>query len=61
MWDLAGDKTSAKLIGNFYNNNKIIAFVCYGPVALKHAVDKNEVLIVKGKKLQVSPMAKKKA
>lgn len=49
MWDLAEDKTSAKLIEDFYNNNKIIAFVCHGPVALKNAVDKNGVSIVKGK------------
>jgi putative intracellular protease/amidase len=49
MWDLAEDKTSEKLIENFYNNGKTIAFVCHGPVALKHAVDKNGVAIVKGK------------
>ncbi len=49
MWDLAEDKTSEKLIEKFYNDNKIIAFVCHGPVALKHAVDKNGVAIVKDK------------
>jgi putative intracellular protease/amidase len=49
MWDLAEDKASEKLIENFYNNNKVIAFVCHGPVALKHAVDKNGVSLVKGK------------
>lgn len=49
MWDLAENRNSENLIENFYNNNKIIAFVCHGPVALKHAVDKNGVAIVKGK------------
>ncbi|WP_114937637.1 type 1 glutamine amidotransferase domain-containing protein [Mucilaginibacter endophyticus] len=49
MWDLAEDKTSEKLIENFYNHGKIIAFVCHGPVALKHAVDKNGVSLVKGR------------
>jgi len=49
MWDLAEDKTSEKLIEKFYNDNKIISFVCHGPVALKHAVDKTGTPIVKGK------------
>lgn len=49
MWDLAEDKTSQKLIESFYNHGKIIAFVCHGPVALKHAVDKNGVSLVKGR------------
>lgn len=51
MWDLAEDKTSAKLIENFYNHNKIVAFVCHGPAALKNVVDKNGISIVKGKKV----------
>lgn len=45
MWDLAEDKTSAKLIQSFYQHNKPIAFVCHAPAALQH------VALIKGKKL----------
>ncbi|MEJ5055823.1 type 1 glutamine amidotransferase domain-containing protein [Sphingobacterium sp. MYb382] len=51
IWDLAEDKTSASLIQKFYTSDKLIAFVCHGPVALKNAVDKNGTPIVKGKKV----------
>lgn len=34
LWDLATDKDSIKLIEDFYNNEKPIAFVCHAPAAL---------------------------
>jgi putative intracellular protease/amidase len=51
LWDLAEDKTSAKLIQDFYAANKPVAFVCHAPAALKHVKDANGEFLVKGKKL----------
>lgn len=51
LWDLAKDKNSIKLIENFYNENKPIAFVCHGPAALIHVKAKNGEALVRGKNL----------
>ena len=51
LWDLAEDKTSAKLIHDFYAANKPVAFVCHAPAALKHVKDANGEFLVKGKKV----------
>lgn len=49
LWDLATDKNSIKLIEDFYNENKPIAFVCHGPAALIHAKAKDGKALVLGK------------
>jgi len=51
LWDLATDKTSIKLIENFYNNQKPIAFVCHAPAALVNVIAENGDPLVKGKKI----------
>ena len=51
LWDLATDKTSIKLIEDFYNSQKPIAFVCHAPAALLHAKAENGQPLVKGKKV----------
>jgi putative intracellular protease/amidase len=51
LWDLANDKTSIKLIEDFYNTQKPIAFVCHAPAALRHAKAENGEPLVKGKKV----------
>ena len=51
LWDLATDKTSIKLIEDFYNSQKPIAFVCHAPAALIHAKAENGQPLVKGKKV----------
>lgn len=51
LWDLAEDKTSAKLIQDFYAANKPVAFVCHAPAALRHVKDANGAFLVKGKKV----------
>ena len=51
LWDLANDKKSIKLIEDFYNTQKPIAFVCHSPAALIHAKAENGEPLVKGKKL----------
>lgn len=51
LWDLAEDKTSAKLIQDFYAANKPVAFVCHAPAALRHVKDANGEFLVKGKKV----------
>tara|TARA_R110001583_G_scaffold50403_2_gene157334 strand:+ start:27508 stop:28209 length:702 start_codon:yes stop_codon:yes gene_type:complete len=51
LWDLAEDKTSAKLIQDFYAANKPVAFVCHAPAALKHVKNANGEFLVKGKKV----------
>ena len=51
LWDLATDKTSIKLIEDFYNNQKPIAFVCHAPAALINAKAENGQPLVKGKHL----------
>ncbi len=51
MWDLATDKNSIKLIQDFYNNSKPIAFVCHAPAALVNVKDKNGNYLIAGKKV----------
>lgn len=51
MWDLATDKTSIKLIEDFYNTQKLIAFVCHAPAALINVKAENGHPLVKGKKV----------
>ncbi len=51
LWDLANDEDSIRLIENFYNHQKPIAFVCHAPAALIKVKDKNGDPLVKGKEL----------
>ena len=51
MWDLANDKTSIKLIEDFYNTQKPVAFVCHAPAALIKVKAENGQPLVKGKKV----------
>ncbi|MFB3387613.1 type 1 glutamine amidotransferase domain-containing protein [Flavobacterium sp. LAR06] len=51
MWDLATDKNSIKLIQDFYNNSKPIAFVCHAPAALVNVKDKDGKYLIAGKKV----------
>lgn len=51
LWDLANDKTSIKLIEDFYNMQKPISFVCHAPAALIKAKAENGEPLIKGKKL----------
>ena len=51
LWDLATDKTSIKLIEDFYNSQKPIAFVCHAPAALVNAKAENGEPLIKGKKV----------
>ena len=51
LWDLAVDKDSIKLIEDFYNHQKPIAFVCHSPAALINAKAENGHPLVKGKHL----------
>ena len=51
LWDLATDKTSIKLIEDFYNSQKPIAFVCHAPAALLNAKAENGQPLVEGKKV----------
>lgn len=51
MWDLATDKNSMKLIMDFYNNDKPIAFVCHAPAALVNVKDKEGNYLIAGKKV----------
>ncbi|MEM0543779.1 type 1 glutamine amidotransferase domain-containing protein [Flavobacterium sp. j3] len=51
LWDLANDVDSIKLIENFYNHQKPIAFVCHAPAALVNTKAKNGNPLVKGKHL----------
>lgn len=51
LWDLATDKTSIKLIEDFYNTQKPIAFVCHAPAALVNVKAENGQPLVKGKKV----------
>ena len=51
LWDLSEDKDSIKLIENFYNTQKPVAFVCHAPAALKHVKALNGEPLVKGKKV----------
>ncbi|WP_431244421.1 type 1 glutamine amidotransferase domain-containing protein [Flavobacterium sp. P21] len=60
MWDLSSDKNSIKIIQDFYNNNKPIAFVCHAPATLVNVKDKSGKYLIAGKKLQVSLILKKR-
>ncbi len=51
LWDLANDSISIKLIQDFYNNQKPIAFVCHAPAALINVKAENGHPLVKGKKV----------
>jgi putative intracellular protease/amidase len=51
LWDLVTDKTSIKLIQDFYNAKKPIAFVCHAPAALLHVKLENGQPLVEGKRL----------
>ncbi len=51
LWDLATDKNSVKLIEEFYNHQKPIAFVCHAPAALINVKAENGQPLVKGKHL----------
>lgn len=49
LWDLANDQTSIKLIQEFYNTQKPIAFVCHAPAALVNVKAENGEPLVKDK------------
>lgn len=49
LWDLANDQTSIKLIQDFYNAQKPIAFVCHAPAALIHVKAESGEPLVKNK------------
>ena len=51
LWDLANDCTSIKLIEDFYNTQKPVAFVCHAPAVLIKVKAENGYPLVKGKKL----------
>lgn len=51
MWDLANDKNSIRLIQQFYESKKPVAFVCHGPAALVNVKDKSGNYLVNGKKI----------
>jgi len=51
LWDLANDKISIKLIEDFYNTQKPIAFVCHAPTALVKTKTENGEPLVIGKKV----------
>ena len=51
MWDLPDNRYSISLIESLYNSEKLIAFVCHGPVALKNVKTKDGSLLIKGKKV----------
>jgi putative intracellular protease/amidase len=51
LWDLANDNNSIKLIEDFYNTQKPVAFVCHAPAALIKVKAENGQPLVKGKKI----------
>ena len=51
LWDLTNDENSIKLIENFYNQNKPIAFVCHAPGVLLKVKLPNGEHLVKGKEI----------
>lgn len=51
LWDLANDKNSIRLIEEFYNHQKPVAFVCHAPAALIHVKAENNEPLVKGKQV----------
>jgi putative intracellular protease/amidase len=51
LWDLATDINSIKLIEDFYNTQRPVAFVCHAPAALINVKAENGQPLVKGKKV----------
>ncbi|MBU2938537.1 type 1 glutamine amidotransferase domain-containing protein [Lacinutrix sp. C3R15] len=51
LWDLANDETSIALIEKFNMQNKLVAFVCHAPAALKGVKGTDGEPLVKGKKV----------
>ncbi|APG64493.1 type 1 glutamine amidotransferase domain-containing protein [Tenacibaculum todarodis] len=51
LWDLANDKTSIALIEKFNTQEKLLAFVCHAPAALKDVKGTDGQPLVKGKKV----------
>ncbi len=51
LWDLAESEVSARLIENFYNADKPVAFVCHAPAALKNVKIASGEPLVKGRKV----------
>jgi putative intracellular protease/amidase len=51
MWDLAEDKTSAKLLETMFAAGKPIALVCHAPGALRHVNGQDGKPLVNGKKV----------
>ncbi|MEO7524154.1 MAG: type 1 glutamine amidotransferase domain-containing protein [Ferruginibacter sp.] len=51
LWDLANDSFSIRLIENFYNTQKPVAFVCHAPAALMKVKSENGHPLVQGKKV----------
>ena len=49
LWDLANDTDSIRLITDFYNATKPVAFVCHAPGVLKNVRLANGDFLVKGK------------
>lgn len=51
LWDLANDKTSIKLIEDFYNNNKPVSAVCHAPAIFKDTKNSDNSPLVQNKKI----------
>ncbi|WP_189663023.1 type 1 glutamine amidotransferase domain-containing protein [Polaribacter sp. IC073] len=51
LWDLATDATSIALIEKFNSQEKLVAFVCHAPAALKDVKNADGTPLVKGKKV----------
>ena len=51
MWDLASDINSIKIIQDFYEQQKPLAFVCHGTVALINVKDKKGKHLIQGKQV----------
>lgn len=51
LWDLANDIHSIKLIEDFYNTKKPVAFVCHAPAALVKAKAENGQPLIEEKKV----------
>jgi len=51
LWDLVNDNDSIKLVEDFYNTQKPVAFVCHSPAVLIKAKAENGQPLVKGKKV----------
>ena len=60
LWDLANDSFSIRLIEEFYNTQKPIAFVCHAPAALIKVKSEDGEPLVKGKRLPAFRIQKKK-